>query len=261
MGTRAVDYAIVDHHVAPPSHQRFFAEQLVHLPDSYQANSRRVSAPGPSRRDSGLPESGFMFCCFNASYKITPKMFDIWMRLLHAVKGSTLWLLHSNALATANLKREAKARGISPRRIVFARDLPNARHMARIALADLFIDTFPCNAHTTASDALWAGCPIVTLSGQTFASRVAGSLLHSIGCPELVCRSFDEYEQLALDLTRNPSRLRAIRRRIQFARRSSPLFDTRRFTRHLESAFETMWAIFQKGERPRSFAVSPISSP
>jgi protein O-GlcNAc transferase len=257
-GSRALDYAIVDHYVVPPGQRPCFSEQLVYLPNSYQANnsSRKTFSPRPSRRDCGLSETGFVFCCFNASYKITPKVFDIWMRLLRAVEGSTLWLLDSNALATANLKREAKARGISVRRLLFAPESPNSYHLARLALADLYLDTFPYNSHTLASDALWAGCPIVSCSGETFASRVAGSLLHAVGQPELVCRSLEEYELLALELARNLPRLRAIRRRIQSARRSSPLFDSRSFTRNLETAFEAMWDTFQRGKRPRSFEVT-----
>jgi protein O-GlcNAc transferase len=262
MGMPAIDYAFVDRYVVPPEHQSAFSEQLVYLPNSYQANvtARKASSPRPSRRDCGLPETGFVFCCFNASYKLTPKVFDIWTRLLLGVEGSTLWLLHSNALATANLKREANARGISSRRLVFAPELPNPEHLARLPLADLYLDTFPYNSHTLASDALWAGCPLVTCSGQTFASRVARSLLHAVGLPELVCSSLEEYECLALELARNPKRLHAIRRRLQNARRSAPLFDSQRFTRKLESAFETMWDIFKKGERPHSFHVPPAGS-
>jgi protein O-GlcNAc transferase len=258
-GMRAIDYAIVDRYLVPPNRRSGFSEQLVYLPHSYQANvtARKASPPRPSRRDCGLPESGFVFCCLNASYKLTPKVFDVWMRLLLAVAGSTLWLLHSNALATANLKREANARGIPSRRLVFAPESPNPEHLAHLPLADLYLDTFPYNSHTLASDALWAGCSLVTCSGQTFASRVAGSLLHAVELPELVCTSHEEYERLALELARNPKRLRAIRRKLQNARRTAPLFDSQRFTKHLETAFETMWNIFQKGERPHSFHVPP----
>jgi protein O-GlcNAc transferase len=262
-GMPAIDYAIVDRYVVPPDHQSGFSEQLVYLPHSYQANVnvRRASSARPSRRDCGLPEAGFVFCCLNASYKYTPKVFDIWMRLLLAVEGSTLWLLHSNALSTANLKREASARGISPRRLVFAPELPNSDHLARLPLADLYLDTFPYNSHTLASDALWAGCPLITCSGQTFASRVAGSLLHAIGLPELVCTSHEEYEHLALELARNRIRLQAIRQRLQNARRTAPLFDGQGITRQLESAFETMWEIFQQDLPPRSFDVPTAGSP
>ena len=262
-GMRAIDYAIVDRYVVPPAQRSSFSEQLVYLPHSYQANvtARKASSPRPNRRDCGLPETGFVFCCFNASYKLTPQVFDIWMRLLLAVEGSALWLLHSNALATTNLKREAKARGISSRRLVFAPELPNRDHLARLPLADLYLDTFPYNSHTLASDALWAGCPLVTCSGQTFASRVAGSVLHAVGLPELVCTSHEQYERLALELARNPERLRAVRRRLQNTRRSVPLFDSEGFTRHLETAFETMWDIFQKGERAHSFDVATAGLP
>lgn len=262
-GSRAIDYAVVDHYVVPPDQRPCFSEELVYLPNSYQPNdsARKAFSPRPSRRDCGLAQAGFVFCCFNASYKITPRVFDTWMRLLRAVKGSMLWLLDSNALATANLKREAKARGILVRRLVFAPESPNRYHLARLALADLYLDTFPYNSHTLASDALWAGCPILSCSGETFASRVAGSLLHAVGQPELVCTSLEEYERLALELARDAARLRAIRRRIQSARRSSPLFDSRSFTRSLEAAFETMWGKFRRGEPPRSFKVTPDGSP
>jgi protein O-GlcNAc transferase len=255
----AIDYAIVDQYVVPSGQPSYFSEKLVRLPNSYQANAagRKVFSPRPTRQDCGLPETGFLFCCFNASYKITPRVFDIWMRLLQAVKGSTLWLLDSNVPATANLKREANARGIASRRLVFAPELANSRHLARLTLADLYLDTFPYNAHTLASDALWAGCPMVTCSGRTFASRVAGSLLYAVGQPMLACASLEEYERLALELARDAPRLRAIRRKIQSARRSAPLFDSQGFTRHLEAAFGTMWDIFRRGEPPRSFAVPP----
>jgi protein O-GlcNAc transferase len=261
-GMRAIDYAIVERYVVAPDQRYCFSEQLVYLPHRYQANvtARKASSPRPSRRDCGLPETGLVFCCFNASYKLTPKVFDIWMRLSRAVEGSTLWLLHSNAPTAANLKREANARGISSRRLFFAPELPNHDHLAGLPLADLYLDTFPYNSHTLASDALWAGCPLVTCSGRTFASRVAGSLLHAVGLPELVCTSHEEYERMALALALNPKRLGAIRRRLQNGRHSAPLFDSQGFTRDLETAFETMWTIFQKGERPYSCHVPPAGS-
>jgi predicted O-linked N-acetylglucosamine transferase (SPINDLY family) len=187
-----------------------------------------------------LPASGFVFCCFSASYKITPKIFDVWMRLLGAVEGSVLWLLESNALATANLKREAEIRRIAADRLIFARTLPNPDHLARFATADLFLDTLPYNAHTVASDALWGGCPVVTCAGKTFASRVAGSLLGAVGLPELVAASLDDYEALALNLARNPEYCRGVREKLEAGKLTSALFDSPQFTRHLEAAYEGM---------------------
>jgi predicted O-linked N-acetylglucosamine transferase (SPINDLY family) len=258
MGSNAIDYAIVDRIVVPQQEQTFFTEKLVHMPDCYQVNdsTRRISARNPSRQECGLPESGFVFCCFNASYKVTPKVFNVWTRLLKAVPGSVLWLLDSNPHATANLKREAEARGVAAGRLVFAGHLPYADHLARFAAADLFLDTFPYNAHTLTSDALWGGCPVVTCSGRTFPSRVAASLLRSVGLSELVCGSLTEYENLAIALARNPERSRGVRQKLQTTRLAAPVFDTRRFTRHLEAAFETMWGLYRRGEPPRPFAVS-----
>ncbi len=181
------------------------------------------------------PGAGFVFCCFNNSYKITPAVFDAWMRLLGAVPDSVLWLLEDNAEARRNLEREAAARGVDPARLVFAPRLPQAEHLARHALADLFLDTLPYNAHTGASDALWAGLPLVTCAGNAFAGRVAASLLHAVGLPELVTRSLAEYEALALALARDPARLGSLRKRLADNRTREPLFDTARFCRQLEA--------------------------
>ncbi len=258
MGSDAIDYVIVDRIVVPVEEQTFFSEKLVHLPDCYQVNdaTRRISERIPLRQECGLPESGFIFCCFNASYKITPKVFNVWTRLLKAVPGSVLLLLDSNPYATANLKREAEDRGVAAERLVFADHLPYADHLARFGVADLFLDTFPYNAHTLASDALWGGCPVVTCSGRTFPSRVAASLLHSVGLPELVCRSLADYEKLALALARDHGRLRGVRQKLRTIRLTAPVFDTRRFTRHLEAAFEIMWERYRRGKPVQRFAVS-----
>ena len=225
----------------------------MHLPDSYQANdsTRPIAERIPTRRECGLPESGFVFCCFNASYKFTPRVFDVWIRLLGAVPGSVLWILASNDLAAGNLKREAEARlAGSAGRLVFAPSLPNPEHLARFAVADLFLDTLPYNAHTLASDALWGGCPVITCSGETFPSRVAGSILRAAGLPELVTESLSSYEALALRLARDPAELGILRRRLQSNRGAVPLFDSRRFTRNLESAFKTIWRRHLAGEPP-----------
>jgi predicted O-linked N-acetylglucosamine transferase (SPINDLY family) len=258
-GTDFVDYIIVDRFVVPADQQRFFSERLVHLPHSYQCNDdkREIAAATPSRSDCALPETGLVFCCFNDSYKITPDFFDIWMRLLHAVPGSVLWLLERDEVGKANLAWEAVARDIAPERLVFAGRLPLSEHLARHRLADLFLDTLPFNAHTTASDALWAGLPVLTCTGGTFAGRVAGSLLQAIGLSELVTTSLEEYEALARRLARDIDLLRQFRGRLAENRLSFPLFDTARSTRALEAAYRQMWKIRRSGKSPTPFSVLP----
>ncbi len=257
MGAQFIDYIIADDFVAPMHLQPFFTERIVHLPDSYQPNdAKREIAPwAPTRSECGLPEQGFVFASFNGSYKITAEVFGRWMRLLAAVPGSVLWLLDSNPLSKVNLRREALARGIDPLRLVFAPKLRLAEHLARHRCADLFLDTLPVNAHTTASDALWAGLPLVTCAGEAFVSRVAGSLLRSIGLSELVTYSLDDYEALALDLARHPARLAAIRARLWQARSTAPLFDAARYARNLEAAFAHMLELHAAGRQPQAFAV------
>ena len=257
MGAEFIDYIIADKTVAPFEHQPFYTEKIVHLPHCYQVNDtkRKIAERTPTRQEAGLPEKGFVFCCFNNNWKITPDVFGVWMRLLHAVEGSALWLLGDNESAERNLRKEAQARGIDPARLVFARRLPLDEHLARHRLADLFLDTLPCNAHTTASDALWAGLPVLTREGTSFAGRVAASLLYAVGLPELVTHSTEEYEALALQLAKDPSLLEAYRNRLATNRLTHPLFDTDRFRRHIEAAYLQMWKIWQRGEQPRSFAV------
>jgi predicted O-linked N-acetylglucosamine transferase (SPINDLY family) len=260
MGTAAMDYILVDAVVVPATEQPYYAEQLVYLPDCYQANDRRRPiAPAPTRQTCGLPEAAFVFCCFSSVYKITPPIFDVWMRLLTRVPESLLWLLEPNPSAMANLRRQAESRlagGAS--RLLFAPSLPNPEHLARLAIADLFLDTLPCNAHTLASDALWAGCPVITCMGRAFAGRVAASLLAAIGLPELAVRSVADYEALALGLALDRERLRAVRAKLQENRLRTPLFDSVRFTRHLESAYETVWRMHMAGESPRPFSVADV---
>ncbi|HEY1125381.1 MAG TPA: tetratricopeptide repeat protein [Sphingobium sp.] len=251
MGTGFIDYVIADPVIAPEAHQEFYAETLAHLPNSYQVNDRdRAISDKPfTRAELGLPEAGFVFCSFNNNYKITPAEFDIWMRLLAKVEGSVLWLLQDNEWAAANLKREAAARGIDPARLVFAERAPNAEHLARQRCADLFLDTFKVNAHTTASDALWAGLPIITKLGNSFVSRVAGSLLHAVGLSELVTEADADYEALALDLATHPAKLAAIRDKLAANRLTTPLFDTDRYVRDFEALLE---AILASGPRSAS---------
>ena len=239
-----------------------FRSKIVRLPDTYQVNDRRrrIADRIPPRAELGLPERGFVFCSFNNDYKITPRMFDIWMRLLKQVEGSVLWLLGDNDDAIRNLKAEAERRGVNEDRIVFAPRVDLPEHLARHRRADLFLDTFPCNAHTTASDALWAGLPLVSCMGETFASRVAGSLLHASGFPELAVRNLGDYEALALKLARTPGMLSSIRTKLASNRDTCPLFDTERFRRHIEAAYITMYERHLRAEPPASFDVPPVES-
>jgi predicted O-linked N-acetylglucosamine transferase (SPINDLY family) len=205
-----------------------------------------------------LPEHALVFCCFNINWKIAPATFDLWMRLLAEVEGAVLWLLEDNARAAANLRREAARRGIAPERLIFARRLPLAEHLARHRLADLFLDTLPYNAHTTASDALWAGLPVLTQMGESFASRVGASLLRAIDLPELITTTAAEFEALALGLARDPQRLRALREKLERHRLTTPLFDTPRFTRHLEAAYAAMIARYDEGLPPDHIDASAV---
>jgi predicted O-linked N-acetylglucosamine transferase (SPINDLY family) len=261
MGTSFIDYIIADKIAVPFEQQRFYSEKIVHLPDCYQVNDsqRKVAARTPTRQENGLPEDAFVFCCFNGTYKITPPVFDMWMRLLRAVKGSVLWVSGDNRSAQTNLRREAAARGIDPVRLIFIDRLPQMEdHLARHRLADLFLDTLPYNAHTTASDALRTGLPVVTCCGETFAGRVATSLLCAVGLSELVTHNLEEYEALVLKLVTDASLLQSVRRKLEQNRRSYPLFDTRQFTRHIEAAYVTMWERHQRGGVPTNFTVDRL---
>jgi protein O-GlcNAc transferase len=257
MGADFIDYIIVDPFVVPTGQQPFFSERLVHLPRSYQVNDRRreVADARTSRRDVGLPAEGLVLCSFNNSYKISPVFFDVWMRLLRAVPGSVLWLLEANPQVAGNLRSEAEKRGVDSGRLIFAPLAPPAEHLGRHRHADLFLDTLPCNAHTTASDALWAGLPVVTCCGDTFAGRVAGSLLMAIDMPELVTTSLEEYEQAALALARSPQRLIALRRKLQNNREASALFDLPKLTGNIEAAYARMWQTWLAGRTPAAFSI------
>lgn len=262
-GADFIDYLLADSVVAPPDQQTMFTEQVVYLPHSYQVNDdrRQIAAQTPSREACGLAADSFVFCCLNNPSKITPGVFDSWMRILAACPGSVLWLLGSNQWATANLTREAAARGVDPSRIIFAPTLAPADHLARHRLADLFLDTLPYNAHTSASDALWAGLPVVTCAGTTFAGRVAASLLRAIELPELVTSSAADYETLACSLYHDRTRLAALRARLAHNRVTAPLFHTRGFARHLEAAYRRMWAQWVSGRRVASFSVASQDLP
>ena len=257
LGADFLDYIIADATVLPMDQQRFYDEKIVHLPDSYQANDdRRVIAPTtPSRADAGLPADGFVYCCFNNAHKITPEIFAVWMRILNAVPGSVLWLLANEANAMDRLRAVAAGQGVDPARLVFAPQLLSAEHLARHRLADLFLDTLPYNAHATASDALWAGLPVLTQMGQAFAGRVAASLLRAVGLPEMITQDAAAYEALATALGRDPARAAALKAKLAAAIPKAPLFDTPRFTRHLEHAYRMMWQRHAAGLAPEGFVV------
>jgi len=252
MGAPYIDYIIADSVVIPEEHRAYYDERVVCLPDTYQCNdiSRPLPPPALSRASAGLPQDAFVYCCFNNNFKITPEIFAAWMRLLCAVKGSVLWLLEDNPQAIANLRREAVAAGIAAERIIPASRTSGEEHLARHHLAGLFLDTQPYGAHTTASDALWMGLPVLTALGPTFASRVAASLLNAAGMPELIVSSLAEYEQAAIRLAREPALLAALKAKLVQNRAQCALFDTARFTRDLESAYIAMWERYRRGEPP-----------
>jgi predicted O-linked N-acetylglucosamine transferase (SPINDLY family) len=251
---------IADRCVVPPNHQLFYTEKIVYLPECYQANDDRkeIGTRIFNRAECGLPQRGFVFCCFNNSYKITPDVFDCWMRILKLVEGSVLWLIEGNASVAVNLRNEAATRCIDPARLVFSKRIPLAEHLARHCLADLFLDTLPYNAHTTASDALWAGLPVLTQIGETFPGRVAASLLHAIDLPELITSSRQAYENLAIELATIPQKLVAIKQKLANNRRKTFLFDTDSITRHIETAYGTMYARHKLGLPPDHIDVSQI---
>ena len=257
MGADFIDYFLADAITAPMEHQEHYTERIVHLPNSYQPNDRQrqIANEPVTRAEHGLPENAFVFCSFNNSYKLNSRMFDVWMPLLRSVPGSVLWIIAPNDVCRDNLRREAAARGVAPERLVFANRVSVPKHLARHQLADLFLDALPCNAHTTTSDALWGGLPVLTCMGDTFAGRVAASLLAAMDLPELITTSLEEYTQLALTLAHDPERLGEIRRKIAANREKAPLFDSARYTRNLEQSFETMVEIMRSAQAPRPFAV------
>lgn len=249
MGAPFIDYLIGDQMLVPENHQEYYAEKIVYLPNSFQANDtkRQISDRVFVRKELGLPEQGFVFCCFNNNFKIVPETFDCWMRILKRVKGSALWLFASNASAAANLRKEAEARGVDGARLVFAQRASLAEYLAKYRMADLFLDTLPYNAGATASDALWAGLPVLTCVGNAFAGRMGASLLHAIHLPELVTDSWEEYEALAVELANNPDQIGKIRLKLNQNRLTAPLFDTALFTKHIENAYVQMYERYQAG--------------
>ena len=258
MGVDFIDYIIADPVVTPTNLRQFYSEKVIYLPHSYQPNdnTREIARTDTTRADFGLPENAFVFCCFNNNYKISPSEFDIWMRLLNKLDGSVLWLLKANKWAEKNLKREAQARGVDPDRLVFAEKVTHAEHLARHKHADLFVDTFNYNAHTTASDALWGGLPVVTKQGKQFAARVASSLLASVGLSELITNSEEEYEKLILDLAMQPQTLSEITLKLSKNRLTEPLFDTLRYTKNFENGLQKAYDLFFANEQPAEIWVT-----
>ena len=252
IGADFIDYMIVDKITAPETHKQYFSEKLIYLPNCYQPNDdqRRIPETNTTRKDFGLPETGFVFCSFNNTYKITPREFDIWARLLSKVEGSVLWLFKGNDYAAENLRKEAQKRGIDPDRLVFADKMPEPEHLARHKHADLLLDTFNVNAHTTASDALWAGLPLVTLPGEQFAARVAASILTAANMSELIAKDEVDYEAIALDLALHPEKTAALKQKLQEQIKTCPLFDTVTYTRDIEAAFEAAYDRYLKGLAP-----------
>lgn len=257
LGSQYMDYLVADHMIIPRGSEVFYTEKIVYLP-SYQVNDskREISEKTFTREELGLPDTGFVFACFNNNYKILPAIFDSWMKILQATKGSVLFLYAENEWAKANLKQEAEARGVSGNRILFGSHLPADEYLARYRSCDLFLDTAPYNAGATASDALWAGLPVLTCLGQSFASRVASSLLTSIGLPELITSSFEEYQAKAIDLAFSPEKLEAVRVKLAEHRSSAPLFDTPLFTRNLEAAYIEMYERYQADLPPESISIT-----
>jgi predicted O-linked N-acetylglucosamine transferase (SPINDLY family) len=257
MATDCIDYIIADKVLIPDRNKIFFDEKIVFLPNCYQVNDTKktVSQNVTTRADHGLPESGFVFCCFNNNYKITPSIFDSWARILEKVDNSVLWLLNDNQWAKENLFKEGLARGIEEARLIFAERIDLPDHLARHKLADLFLDTTPYNAHTTTSDALWLGLPVITLIGDSFPSRVAASLLNSMGMPDLITETQVEYESLAIEIANDPSKLSSLKLRLRENRYTHPLFNTPLITSNIENAYLQMFNLNQSGLSPRDIYI------
>lgn len=242
IGAPYIDYLIADDTIVPATHRRFYRETVVALPHSYQVNDsrRKIAERDFTRANLDLPDQGFVFCALNNNYKLLPATFDSWMRILAAVPGSILWLLDDTDIVKRNLREEAKQRGVDPERLTFAPRVKSEDHLARLKVAGLFLDGWPCNAHTTASDALWVGLPVLTKPGDTFTSRVAASLVKAVGMPELIMASVAEYESTAIALATEPARLQALKDKLAANRATAPLFDIGLFTHNIEAAFLRM---------------------
>ncbi len=258
-GADFIDYFITDKIVTPTKDIPFYSEKLVFLPHCYQVNDNQqpISNNLYQKTDFGLPTKAFVFCSFNMTYKISPKVFDSWTRILKTVPGSVLWLLEKTGEDKINLKKEAKKRGVNPSRLIFSTGIRKEQHLARLKLADLCLDTFTCNGMTTTSDSLWASVPLITLKGKHFASRVSASLLTAIGLPELITHSPKGYENLAIELAKDPKKLDALRSKLNANRLTKPLFDTKKFTQYLEEAYSQMWEIYTEGKKPTNIIIKP----
>ena len=242
-GANFIDYIIADKTIIPKENQKYYSEKIIYLPNTYQVrdSTQKISNKIFTKDELSLPKNSFVFCCFNQNYKITPSVFDIWMRLLKKIEKSVLWLIKDNDVAVYNLKKEAEKRGVKPDRIIFAKHIPVSEHLARHKLADLFVDTFPYTAHTTCSDALWSGLPVITRMGQSFASRVAGSLLNAVNLKELITKTEKEYEDLILELAKNPKKLKEIKNKLKKNRLKEPLFNSKLYTKKIESAYKKVY--------------------
>jgi predicted O-linked N-acetylglucosamine transferase (SPINDLY family) len=263
MGADYIDYLIADETLIPSGSEHQYSEKIAFLPDSYQVNDskRQISERIFSKEELGLPSTAFVYCCFNNNYKITPDTFGSWMRILRAVDGSVLWLLEDNPTAAINLRKEAEMRGVAADRLVFAKRFDLPEHLARHRVADLFLDTLPYNAHTTTSDALWAGLPVLTRAGESFASRVAASLLNAVRLPQLITSTQDEYEATAIRLAKDPNLLEEIRSTLARNRIESTLFDSERFARNIENAYLEMHERHLSGLAPEHIYVESALGP
>ena len=260
MGANFIDYIVADHITIPDEYRNFYSEKIIYMPHSYQANDdkRKIAKTISKRSDFNLPDKGFVFCCFNQIYKINPKEFSIWMRLLRNIDDSVLWLINSNKLVKQNFSKEAKKQGVDPSRIIYAEKLSHPEHLARHKHADLFIDTFNYNAHTTASDALWSGLPIVTKQGKQFSARVASSLLNACGLPELITKNEKEYEELIFELATNPIKLKTISLKLSKYNKDKPLFNTKRYTNNFENGLQKVYDLYLNGKNPKNIFIEDL---
>ena len=257
-GAKFIDYIIADKTLIPEENQKYFTEKIIYMPNSYQPNdsTKEISEKKMARENFDLPKNSFVFCCFNQNYKITPSIFNIWMKLLKKKQQSVLWLIKDSNEGVINLKNEAKKRGINPDRIIFANRMSVSEHLCRHRLADLFIDTFPYSAHTTCSDSLWSGLPVVTLMGNSFASRVSGSLLRAVGLNNLITKTVTKYENLILELANNPKKLKNIRKKLENNKFKVPLFDTKTYIKNLESSYTKIYQTYHEDKLPKNIFVN-----
>jgi len=258
MGADYFDYIIADPILIPKNQKQFYSEKIIYMPHSYQPNDNKLEVPelNTSRSDHGLPEKGIVFCCFNQNYKIGINEFNIWMKVLKKIDKSVLWLIESNKWARQNIFKQAELNNVSSSQIIFAKKLSHPKHLERHKHADLFLDTFNYNAHTTASDALWAGLPVITKQGNQFAARVASSLLSALDLNELVTQTEYEYEKMIIDYASQPIKLKEIREKININKNSKPLFDTLQYTRDFELGLSKAHELFLNGERPRDIVIN-----